>query len=58
MSDAQKEVKVGDTVSFFNYGAQKTGVVAKVGNDIVHLTDGRWLHLESVTVVNSKKDVK
>lgn len=43
-------VKAGDTVHFTHYGAHKTGTVARVANGIVYLDDGRWLHIESITL--------
>lgn len=39
---------VGKEVSFLHYGYRKTGTVARIAHGIVHLTDGRWLHLQSI----------
>lgn len=43
---------VGRKVTFQHYGETKTGIVARVAHNIVWLTSGRWLHLESVTLVD------
>lgn len=45
-------IKAGAYVSFVSYGAIRFGTVARVANGIVWLTDGRWLHLESVRLAH------
>lgn len=45
-------MKPGTRVTFLHYGARKRGVVDRIANGLVWLTDGRWLHLESVEIDN------
>lgn len=46
-------MKPGTKVSFLHYGTRKFGTVARVSpcGSIVYLTDGRWLHAESIVEV-------
>ena len=45
-------MKIGDKVSFIHYSQRKFGTIARISKcgQIVYLTDGRWLHAESVMV--------
>lgn len=44
------QMKIGDRVSFMHYSTRKTGWIARISpcGAIVYLTDGRWIHAESV----------
>lgn len=43
-------MKVGSKVAFWHYAQRKFGTVARISpcGAIIYLTDGRWLHSESV----------
>ena len=47
-------MKPGDKVCFLHYSQRKFGTIARVSRcgAIVHLTDGRWLHAESVMLID------
>ena len=47
-------MKVGDKVCFLHYSQRKFGTIARISRDggIVWLTDGRWLHAESVMLMD------
>jgi hypothetical protein len=46
-------MQIGDKVSFLHYGQRKFGTIARISKcgAIVHLTDGRWLHAESIQLI-------
>ncbi len=46
-------MKPGDKVSFLHYAQRKFGIIARISKcgAIVYLTDGRWLHSESITLI-------
>ena len=46
------KLDIGARVTFYHWGAYKTGWIARVSpcGGIVYLTDGRWMHAESVTL--------
>jgi seryl-tRNA synthetase len=50
------DIKPGDTVTFLHWGRMTTGTVARLGRggNIVWLTDGKWLHRQSVETVNGQ----
>lgn len=51
-------MKAGTEIIFYHYGTEKRGTVARVANDLVWLADGRWLHIESVTIPEPFKPTK
>lgn len=43
------EIIPGMTVYYLRYGIPQTGIVKSISNGIVFLTNGKWLHLVSVS---------
>ncbi len=47
-------MKPGTRVTYTFYGIREESVVVRVANGIVWLYNGRWMHIESCTVLEER----